>query len=123
MITNRRHWVGQRQQFVAGRIRKSAKDSFKMAPLVLFGTLITRFGGSAGRRRNSCAMGGTIADQFVFKLDAGKKTISFLASVLVLQLRFGTPLAGFVRIRNTFFKISFRVFLYLFDRLYCLFHS
>jgi H+/Cl- antiporter ClcA len=59
-----------------------------MAPLVLFGTLITHLlGGSAGREGTAVQMGGTIADQFtnVFKLDASEgKQFSFLASVLVL---------------------------------------
>jgi H+/Cl- antiporter ClcA len=38
---------------------------FKMAPLVLLGTLLTHlFGGSAGREGTAVQMGGAIADQF-----------------------------------------------------------
>lgn len=55
---------------------------FKMAPLVLLGTLITHlFGGSAGREGTAVQMGGAIADQFtkIFKLDTPeRKTLIIL---------------------------------------------
>ena len=70
----------------------------KMAPLVLFGTLITHlFGGSAGREGTAVQMGGTIADQFtrIFKLDAlERKTILILGISAGFASVFGTPLAG-----------------------------
>ena len=71
---------------------------FKMAPLVLFGTLITHlFGGSAGREGTAVQMGGAIADQFtkLFQLDASeRKTILILGISAGFASIFGTPLAG-----------------------------
>ena len=71
---------------------------FKMAPLVLFGTLITHlFGGSAGREGTAVQMGGAIADQFtrIFKLDnRDRKTLIILGISAGFASVFGTPLAG-----------------------------
>ncbi|MEY4085531.1 MAG: hypothetical protein RL074_1318, partial [Bacteroidota bacterium] len=71
---------------------------FKMAPLVLIGTLITHlFGGSAGREGTAVQMGGAIADQFskLFKLDKNdRKTILILGISAGFASVFGTPLAG-----------------------------
>lgn len=71
---------------------------FKMAPLVLFGTLITHlFGGSAGREGTAVQMGGAIADQFskLFKLtNADRKTIILIGVSAGFASVFGTPLAG-----------------------------
>ena len=70
----------------------------KMAPLVLFGTLITHlFGGSAGREGTAVQMGGAIADQFtgIFKLDnKARKTVLILGISAGFASIFGTPLAG-----------------------------
>jgi H+/Cl- antiporter ClcA len=70
----------------------------KMAPLVLFGTLITHlFGGSAGREGTAVQMGGAIADQFtsLFKLDnSERKTVLILGISAGFASIFGTPLAG-----------------------------
>ena len=70
----------------------------KMAPLVLFGTLITHlFGGSAGREGTAVQMGGAIADQFakLFQLDVSeRKTILILGISAGFASIFGTPLAG-----------------------------
>ncbi|MFV8336625.1 voltage-gated chloride channel family protein [Flavobacterium sp. RSP29] len=70
----------------------------KMAPLVLFGTLITHlFGGSAGREGTAVQMGGAIADQFtrIFKLDnTDRKTLIILGISAGFASVFGTPLAG-----------------------------
>lgn len=72
--------------------------SLRMAPLVLFGTLITHlFGGSAGREGTAVQMGGAIADQFtkLFQLDASeRKTILILGISAGFASIFGTPLAG-----------------------------
>ncbi|MGL5785291.1 MAG: chloride channel protein, partial [Bacteroidales bacterium] len=47
---------------------------FKMAPLVLLGTLITHFfGGSAGREGTAVQMGGAIADQFTRWFKFGRR--------------------------------------------------
>lgn len=70
----------------------------KMAPMVLFGTLITHlFGGSAGREGTAVQMGGAIADQFtkLFQLDASeRKTILILGISAGFASIFGTPFAG-----------------------------
>ena len=70
----------------------------KMAPLVLFGTLLTHFfGGSAGREGTAVQMGGAIADQFtqIFKLDnSDRKIILILGISAGFASIFGTPLAG-----------------------------
>jgi H+/Cl- antiporter ClcA len=71
---------------------------FKMAPLVLIGTLITHLvGGSAGREGTAVQMGGAIADQFskLFHLDKNdRKTILILGISAGFASVFGTPLAG-----------------------------
>ncbi|WP_066311082.1 voltage-gated chloride channel family protein [Flavobacterium sp. TAB 87] len=71
---------------------------FKMAPLVLFGTIITHlFGGSAGREGTAVQMGGAIADQFksIFKLtDNDRKTLLILGISSGFASVFGTPLTG-----------------------------
>lgn len=74
------------------------KIPLKMAPLVLFGTIITHlFGGSAGREGTAVQMGGSIADQFtgLFKLDSSdRRTIIILGISAGFASVFGTPLAG-----------------------------
>ncbi len=71
---------------------------FKMAPLVLFSTLLTHIaGGSAGREGTAVQMGGAIADQFtgLFKLNtADRKTILIIGISSGFAAVFGTPLAG-----------------------------
>ncbi|MBK0369165.1 voltage-gated chloride channel family protein [Flavobacterium agrisoli] len=71
---------------------------FKMAPLVLFGTIITHlFGGSAGREGTAVQMGGAIADQFqcFFKLSiSDRKTLLILGISAGFASVFGTPLTG-----------------------------
>ena len=71
---------------------------FKMAPLVLIGTLITHLvGGSAGREGTAVQMGGAIADRFLnwFQLDKiDRKTILILGISAGFASVFGTPLAG-----------------------------
>jgi H+/Cl- antiporter ClcA len=71
---------------------------FKMAPLVLLGTLLTHlFGGSAGREGTAVQMGGAIADQFtkIFKLDNSERKILIILGISAgFASVFGTPLAG-----------------------------
>jgi H+/Cl- antiporter ClcA len=71
---------------------------FKMAPLVLLGTLLTHlFGGSAGREGTAVQMGGAIADQFTkfFKLDHSERKILIILGISAgFASVFGTPLAG-----------------------------
>jgi len=71
---------------------------FRMAPLVLLGTLITHFfGGSAGREGTAVQMGGAIADQFTrfFKLNENDRKIILIMGISAgFASVFGTPLAG-----------------------------
>ncbi len=71
---------------------------FKMAPLVLFGTVATHFfGGSAGREGTAVQMGGAIADQFtrIFSLKNRDRKILLIMGISAgFASVFGTPLAG-----------------------------
>ncbi|MDA6071273.1 voltage-gated chloride channel family protein [Flavobacterium sp. AC] len=71
---------------------------FKMAPLVLLGTLLTHlFGGSAGREGTAVQMGGAIADQFtrLFNLDNAERKILIILGISAgFASVFGTPIAG-----------------------------
>lgn len=71
---------------------------WKMAPLVLFGTIATHlFGGSAGREGTAVQMGGAIADQMqlVFKWTRfHRKRLLRMGVAAGFGAIFGTPLAG-----------------------------
>lgn len=71
---------------------------FRMAPLVLFGTILTHFfGGSAGREGTAVQIGGAIADRFtkVFNLSKRDRKIMLIAGISAgFASVFGTPLAG-----------------------------
>ena len=71
---------------------------FKLAPLVLFGTIATHlFGGSAGREGTAVQIGGAVADQFtkIFKLNNQDRKILLIAGISAgFASVFGTPLAG-----------------------------
>lgn len=73
---------------------------FKMAPLVLFGTVATHFfGGSAGREGTAVQMGGAIADQFTRWLGLrtdDRKILLIIGISAGFASVFGTPLAGAV---------------------------
>lgn len=87
---------------------------FKMAPLVLLGTLLTHlFGGSAGREGTAVQMGGAIADQFtkIFKLDNSERRILIILGISAgFASVFGTPLAGAIFALEVlyFSKINFK---------------
>ncbi|PWB20832.1 voltage-gated chloride channel family protein [Flavobacterium sp. HTF] len=87
---------------------------FKMAPLVLLGTLLTHlFGGSAGREGTAVQMGGAIADQFtkIFKLDNSERKILIILGISAgFASVFGTPLAGAIFALEIlyFSKINFK---------------
>ncbi|HEA31126.1 H+/Cl-antiporter ClcA [Gillisia sp. Hel1_33_143] len=71
---------------------------FRMAPLVLFGTVLTHFfGGSAGREGTAVQVGGAVADRFtkLFKLSRRNRKIMLIAGISAgFASVFGTPLAG-----------------------------
>jgi H+/Cl- antiporter ClcA len=87
---------------------------FKMAPLVLLGTLITHlFGGSAGREGTAVQMGGAIADQFttIFNLDNSERKVLIILGISAgFASVFGTPLAGAIFALEVlyFSKINFK---------------
>ena len=70
----------------------------RMAPLVLFGTLLTHLcGGSAGREGTAVQIGGSISDQFtkIFKLrDTERKLLLIIGISGGFAAVFGTPIAG-----------------------------
>lgn len=73
---------------------------FRMAPLVLFGTLITHlFGGSAGREGTAVQMSGSLTDSAArwLRLSPNVREISLQASIAAgFASVFGTPFAGTV---------------------------
>lgn len=72
----------------------------RMAPLVLFGTLVTHlFGGSAGREGTAVQMGGSIASGFcrMLRLDTATMRIMLMGGIAAgFGAVFGTPIAGAV---------------------------
>ena len=71
---------------------------FRMAPLVLIGTLVTHlFGGSAGREGTAVQMGGSFAEWIgsIFKVDDNDRKILLMCGISSgFGSVFGTPLAG-----------------------------
>lgn len=72
----------------------------RMAPLVLFGTVLTHlFGGSAGREGTAVQMGGSLADAYrrVFRISAEHQRLLLMAGVAAgFGSVFGTPVTGAV---------------------------
>ncbi len=72
----------------------------RMAPLVLFGTVVTHLvGGSAGREGTAVQMGGALADQLthVFRLSGEQRRVLLMSGIAAgFASVFGTPLAGAV---------------------------
>lgn len=70
----------------------------RMAPLILFSTVVTHlFGGSAGREGTAVQMGGSLASTLAqwFRVDAQTKRTLLIAGVAAgFGAVFGTPLAG-----------------------------
>lgn len=78
----------------------NGKIPFRMAPLVLFGTLVTHlFGGSAGREGTAVQMGGSLSEWIsnVLKLHPLDRKIILMCGISSgFGSVFGTPLAGTV---------------------------
>lgn len=74
--------------------------SWKMAPLIFIGTVLTHlFGGSAGREGTAVQMGGSMASALarLFKLDEANKRMFLLVGISAgFASIFGTPWAGFI---------------------------
>ena len=72
--------------------------SWKMAPLILFSTLLTHLvGGSAGREGTAVQMGGALADQlnrFFRSFSIDRKTLMGMGVASGFAAVFGTPWAG-----------------------------
>lgn len=73
---------------------------FRMAPLILFGTVVSHlFGASVGREGTAVQMGGAISDQFShwLKLHGEHRKLLLMAGISAgFASVFGTPLAGMV---------------------------
>lgn len=72
----------------------------RMAPMVLFGTVISHlFGASVGREGTAVQMGGSLADQLtlIFRLKSEDRSLLLMAGISAgFASVFGTPLAGAV---------------------------
>lgn len=77
-----------------------AQIPFRMAPLVLFGTVMTHlFGGSAGREGTAIQMGASLADTLrrALRLSPEDRRLMIMAGISGgFGSVFGTPVAGFV---------------------------
>ncbi|MES2573282.1 MAG: voltage-gated chloride channel family protein [Verrucomicrobiota bacterium] len=99
------HWMGRPAEggnnLILDQIQRAGSGvPRRMAPLILFGTLMTHlFGGSAGREGTAVQMGGSIASVFCrwWRLSPEKVRIMLMAGVAAgFGAVFGTPLAGTV---------------------------
>lgn len=85
-------------QIIDEVIEPQKRISWRMAPLVLIGTLLTHLvGGSAGREGTAVQMGGSLADQLnsFFPFKAEDRRILLMCGVSAgFASVFGTPLAG-----------------------------
>lgn len=98
------HWGGDSHKgnnLIIDEIHAPGKIvPFRMAPLVLLGTLITHlFGGSAGREGTAVQMGGAIADRLGAWIKINhqdRRTLLIMGISAGFASVFGTPLAGAV---------------------------
>jgi H+/Cl- antiporter ClcA len=89
---------GGNNQLLLAWYRPDEKIPFKMAPMVLGGTLLTHLlGGSAGREGTAVQMGGAIADQAMrlFRFPPVERKMLLVMGISAgFASVFGTPLAG-----------------------------
>ncbi len=98
------HYIGRPAEggnnLIMDQIHQPGGVPRRMAPLVLFGTLVTHlFGGSAGREGTAVQMGGSISSTFcrMLRLDAARVRIMLMAGIAAgFGAVFGTPMAGAV---------------------------
>jgi len=87
-------------QIIDEIIEPQERISWRMAPLVLIGTLLTHLvGGSAGREGTAVQMGGSLADQLnhLIRFEPLDRKILLLCGISAgFASVFGTPLAGTV---------------------------
>ncbi len=97
------HWLGKNSEGGNNLVMEQIHEpgggvSWRMAPLVFAGTIITHlFGGSAGREGTAVQMGGSIAGLFVRAFRLGKDDTRILLSCGIAAgfgAVFGTPLTG-----------------------------
>lgn len=85
-------------QIISAINGEEAPVPLRMAPFVLFGTLVTHlFGGSAGREGTAVQMGGSLADTVarLLRLGQRERRLFLMAGVAAgFGSIFGTPLAG-----------------------------
>lgn len=89
---------GGNNQIIDAIIHPRARIPWRMAPLVLIGTLLTHLvGGSAGREGTAVQMSGSLADQLnrIFPFEEKDRKILLICGVSAgFASVFGTPLAG-----------------------------
>ncbi len=99
------HWIGRSAEggnnLIMDQIHQAGGGvPRRMAPLILFATLVTHlFGGSAGREGTAVQMGGSIASAFCrwLRLDSETIRVMLMAGIAAgFGAVFGTPLAGAV---------------------------
>ncbi|MDB6025482.1 MAG: putative chloride channel voltage gated family protein [Verrucomicrobiales bacterium] len=97
------HWIGRSVEGGTNLIIDQIHEPgggvpSRMAPLVLFGTLVTHlFGGSAGREGTALQMGGSIASAFArfLRLEPATTRVVLMSGVAAgFGSVFGTPLTG-----------------------------
>lgn len=91
---------GRGNNLILEQLHDEGKEAipFRMAPLVLIGTLVTHlFGGSAGREGTAVQMGGSFAEWIgrIFRVDEADRKILLMCGISSgFGSVFGTPLAG-----------------------------
>jgi H+/Cl- antiporter ClcA len=90
--------AGNKQLLAAAQAPEQAPIPWRMAPLILFSTLLSHlFGASVGREGTAVQMGGAVGDQFYPKLGLEHRPLLLSMGMAAgFASVFGTPLAGLV---------------------------